>query len=160
MRPVDSPEGRKYIAAMRAAANFGFCNRQLLMQQARDVFASVFGRSWEDLGMELLYDVAHNIAKLEDHTVDVAHSGAEALARAPLFRPEVILCDIGLPGMNGYEVVRRFREHESLRDTVLVALTGYTSEADKKLATQAGFDFHIAKPPSVERLREILAQLA
>jgi tRNA-splicing ligase RtcB len=68
--PVDSPEGRKYIAAMRAAANFGFCNRQLLMQQARDVFAAEFGRSWEDLGMELLYDVAHNIAKLEEHTVD------------------------------------------------------------------------------------------
>lgn len=67
--PVDSPEGRKYIAAMRAAANFGFCNRQLLMQQARDVFASVFGRSWEHLGMELLYDVAHNIAKLEEHIV-------------------------------------------------------------------------------------------
>jgi len=68
--PADSPEGRKYIAAMRAAANFGFCNRQLLMQQAREVFAEVFGRSWEDLGMELLYDVAHNIAKLEEHAVD------------------------------------------------------------------------------------------
>jgi tRNA-splicing ligase RtcB len=68
--PVDSPEGRKYIAAMRAAANYGFCNRQLLMQQAREVFASVFGRSWEDLGMEQLYDVAHNIAKLEEHTVE------------------------------------------------------------------------------------------
>lgn len=68
--PVDSPEGKKYIAAMRAAANFGFCNRQLLMQQAREVFAVVFGRHWEDLGMELLYDVAHNIAKLEEHTVD------------------------------------------------------------------------------------------
>jgi tRNA-splicing ligase RtcB len=68
--PADSPEGRKYIGAMRAAANFGFCNRQLLMQQAREVFARVFGRSWEDLGMELLYDVAHNIAKLEEHTVN------------------------------------------------------------------------------------------
>jgi tRNA-splicing ligase RtcB len=68
--PVDTPEGRKYIAAMRAAANFGFCNRQLLMQQAREVFASVFGRSWQDLGMDLLYDVAHNIAKLEEHVVD------------------------------------------------------------------------------------------
>ncbi|MFO0936950.1 MAG: RtcB family protein [Gemmataceae bacterium] len=68
--PVDSPEGRKYIAAMRAAANFGFTNRQLLMQQAREVFAETFGRSWQDLGMELLYDVAHNIAKLEEHVVD------------------------------------------------------------------------------------------
>jgi tRNA-splicing ligase RtcB (3'-phosphate/5'-hydroxy nucleic acid ligase) len=68
--PAESAEGRKYIGAMRAAANFGFCNRQLLMQQARDVFEKVFGSSWQDLGMELLYDVAHNIAKLEEHTVD------------------------------------------------------------------------------------------
>jgi tRNA-splicing ligase RtcB len=68
--PADSPEGRKYIAAMRAAANYGFCNRQLLMHQTREVFAEVFGRSWEDLGMDLLYDVAHNIAKLEEHTVE------------------------------------------------------------------------------------------
>lgn len=68
--PVNSPEGKKYIAAMRAAANYGFCNRQLLMHQTRDVFADTFGRGWEHLGMDLLYDVAHNIAKLEDHTVD------------------------------------------------------------------------------------------
>lgn len=68
--PADSPEGKKYIAAMRAAANFGFTNRQLLMQQAREVFAQTFGRGWQHLGMELLYDVAHNIAKLEEHTVD------------------------------------------------------------------------------------------
>src|SRR5205085_7992838 len=68
--PAESPEGRKYIGAMRAAANFGFCNRQLLTQLAREVFEEVFGQSWEDLGMEVLYDVAHNIAKLEEHTVD------------------------------------------------------------------------------------------
>ncbi len=67
--PAESPEGQHYIGAMRAAANFGFCNRQLLMQQAREVFASVFGRTWQDLGMNLLYDVAHNIAKLEEHTI-------------------------------------------------------------------------------------------
>ena len=64
------PKGSKYIGAMRAAANFAWCNRQLLMQQAREVFADVFGRSWEDLRMNLVYDVAHNIAKLEEHTVD------------------------------------------------------------------------------------------
>jgi len=67
--PVDSAEGRQYIGAMRAAANFGFCNRQLLTQQTREVFQTVFGRPWRELGMSLLYDVAHNIAKLEEHTV-------------------------------------------------------------------------------------------
>jgi tRNA-splicing ligase RtcB len=67
--PVDSPEGQKYIGAMRAAANFAWCNRQLLMQQAREVFASIFGRSWQELQMNLVYDVCHNIAKFEEHTV-------------------------------------------------------------------------------------------
>jgi tRNA-splicing ligase RtcB len=67
--PIDSPEGRHYIAAMRAAANFAWCNRQLLMQQARDVFAAVFGRSWQELQMNLVYDVCHNIAKFEEHTI-------------------------------------------------------------------------------------------
>jgi tRNA-splicing ligase RtcB len=65
--PVDSPEGRHYIGAMRAAANFAWCNRQLLMHQAREVFARVFGRSWQELQMNLVYDVCHNIAKFEEH---------------------------------------------------------------------------------------------
>ena len=68
--PVESPEGRRYLGAMRAAANYAFCNRQLLMWQVREVFARTFGRPWEALGMTLLYDVAHNIAKVERHTVD------------------------------------------------------------------------------------------
>jgi tRNA-splicing ligase RtcB len=68
--PAESPEGRRYIGAMRAAANFAWCNRQLLAQQAREVFASVFGRSWQELQMNLVYDVCHNIAKLEEHTID------------------------------------------------------------------------------------------
>ena len=67
--PVDSPEGAHYIGAMRSAANFAWSNRQLLMWQAREVFEQVFGRSWQELGMELVYDVAHNIAKLERHRI-------------------------------------------------------------------------------------------
>jgi tRNA-splicing ligase RtcB len=67
--PVHSPEGQRYIAAMRAAANFAWCNRQLLMHQAREVFARIFGRSWQELQMNLIYDVCHNIAKFEEHTV-------------------------------------------------------------------------------------------
>jgi tRNA-splicing ligase RtcB len=67
--PVESPEGRRYLGAMRAAANYAFCNRQLLMWQVREVFARVFGKPWEALGMTLLYDVAHNMAKIEEHGV-------------------------------------------------------------------------------------------
>ena len=67
--PIDSREGRDYIGAMGAAANFAWCNRQLLMWQARECFEKVFGRSWSALGMRLVYDVAHNIAKFEQHAV-------------------------------------------------------------------------------------------
>lgn len=68
--PVSSPEGRHYIGAMRAAANYAWCNRQLLTLQTREVFAGVFGQTWQELGMSLLYDVAHNIAKLEQHSIE------------------------------------------------------------------------------------------
>lgn len=70
--PVNSDEGRKYLGAMRAAANFAWCNRQLLMWQAREVFETIFGEKWEDLEMDLVYDVAHNIAKLEQHEINGA----------------------------------------------------------------------------------------
>ena len=78
--PVHSEEGQKYLAAMRAAANFAWANRQLLMWQTREVFAEFFGRSWESLQMNLVYDVAHNIAKMENHQID---GRVEAGVRAP-----------------------------------------------------------------------------
>ncbi len=68
--PVHSQEGQRYLAAMRAAANFAWGNRHMLGHLARQTFAHRFGRKPEDLGMHLLYDVAHNIAKLETHTID------------------------------------------------------------------------------------------
>ncbi|HQP91701.1 MAG TPA: RtcB family protein, partial [Candidatus Omnitrophota bacterium] len=67
--PVGSKEGKDYLAAMRAAANYAWNNRQCLMHLARIVFEKTFGESWERLGMFLVYDVAHNIAKLEKHIV-------------------------------------------------------------------------------------------
>jgi tRNA-splicing ligase RtcB len=70
--PTMSPEGERYLGAMAAAANFAWCNRQLLMHHVREAFAAVLGRPWESLGMRLIYDVAHNTAKLEEHTVDGA----------------------------------------------------------------------------------------
>jgi tRNA-splicing ligase RtcB len=70
--PVDSPHGEKYLGAMRAAANFAWCNRQLLMWQAREVFEIVFGQTWQELELHLVYDVAHNIAKFEEHVIDGA----------------------------------------------------------------------------------------
>ncbi|MBN1588251.1 MAG: RtcB family protein [Pirellulales bacterium] len=68
--PVESTEGQAYLGAMRAAANYAWANRQLLMWQTREVLAEVFGQTWESLELELVYDVAHNIAKMEQHTID------------------------------------------------------------------------------------------
>ena len=70
--PVLSPEGQHYLGAMRAAANYAWCNRQLLMWQAREVFETVFREKWQKLDMSLIYDVAHNIAKFEEHRVKAA----------------------------------------------------------------------------------------
>lgn len=68
--PIDSVPGRDYIGAMRAAANFAWANRHLLMIETREVFERVFDATWEELGLDLVYDVAHNIAKEEVHQVD------------------------------------------------------------------------------------------
>jgi len=68
--PVNSPEGQDYLGAMRCAANYAWSNRQLLMHRTRSVFERVFQKSWEMLGMSLIYDVAHNIAKMEPYEID------------------------------------------------------------------------------------------
>jgi tRNA-splicing ligase RtcB len=68
--PFNSPEGKNYFSAMKCAANYAFANRQCLMHLTRKVFEKVFGTSWQDIGMHLVYDVAHNIAKIEKHKVN------------------------------------------------------------------------------------------
>jgi len=68
--PLNSPEGRAYLSAMKCAANYAWTNRQCLMHLARNVFEKVFNKSWNSLGLGLVYDVAHNIAKMEKHVVD------------------------------------------------------------------------------------------
>src|SRR5213080_2378870 len=68
--PFDSPEGRDYFAAMKCGLNMSFANRQVILHQIREVFSEIFGRNAYDLGMQMVYDVAHNTAKLERHVVD------------------------------------------------------------------------------------------
>ncbi len=68
--PMDSPEGRDYFAAMKCGINMSFANRQVILHRIREVFSEVFGRSAQDLDLRMVYDVAHNTAKLEDHEVD------------------------------------------------------------------------------------------
>ena len=68
--PFDSPEGRDYFAAMKCAVNMAFANRQVILHRIREVFSEVFGKSAAALGMHQVYDVAHNIAKIETYTID------------------------------------------------------------------------------------------
>ncbi len=96
------------------------------------------------------------LLELCGHTVAVAHSGSEGVETARRFGPDLILCDIGLPEMDGYAVARTLRGDPTLRTTQLVALSGYAAPEDVAKAREAGFDAHLAKPPSLEKLDEIL----
>jgi len=90
------------------------------------------------------------------HEVDVCYRGEHALARARQFGPDTVLCDIGLPGMDGYDVARAMRDDPALRAMRLIALTGYASPEDREKAFAAGFDKHLVKPPSLEQLERVL----
>jgi len=98
-----------------------------------------------------------DLLQLNEHTVEVAFTGPEGIEKARGFSPEVVLCDIGLPGMDGYEVARVMRRDPTLRTVRLVALTGYAAPEDVARAQDAGFDDHLPKPPSPDRLEAILA---
>jgi signal transduction histidine kinase len=88
-----------------------------------------------------------------------AHDGLEALDVAAAFRPDVILLDIGMPKLNGYETARRIRQQPWGRHVVLVAQTGWGQEDDKRLSREAGFDFHMVKPVDPAELESVLAVL-
>lgn len=84
------------------------------------------------------------------------HSGAAALAALDSFRPDAVLLDIGMPGMDGYQLARSIRAHPRHHHTLLIALTGWGQEQDQERSRAAGFDYHLIKPPDLERLRELL----
>ena len=97
--------------------------------------------------------------ELAGHEVAVAHTGAAGVEQARAFRPEVVLCDIGLPGdMDGYAVARALRADPATRAARLVALTGYGQEDDKLHARAAGFDEHLTKPMDPEVLDRVIAE--
>ncbi len=93
------------------------------------------------------------------HDVRVARDGAEALQEAERFTPEVAFLDIGMPKLHGYELARRLRERPETSDCVLVALTGWGQEDDRRRAREAGFDRHLVKPVDVSEIEAVLAGL-
>jgi two-component system, chemotaxis family, CheB/CheR fusion protein len=103
-------------------------------------------------------DSAESLALLlqvQGYEVQTAHDGLAALERARVFRPDVVLLDIGLPRMDGYEVARRLRQ-EGGHQAVLVALTGYGTDEDQRRSQAAGFDHHLLKPVELDALHELL----
>jgi signal transduction histidine kinase/DNA-binding response OmpR family regulator len=97
------------------------------------------------------------LLEMEGFEVRVAHEGQEALRIAREFKPEVVLLDIGLPGMNGFEVAHGLRSQPESKDALLIALTGYGEAESRTRSAQAGFDFHMVKPADVNLLLSMLA---
>jgi CheY-like chemotaxis protein len=94
------------------------------------------------------------------HEVVIAHDGLEAVAQASLHRPHLAVLDIGMPGMDGYEVARTIRSEPWGASLTLIALTGWGQREDQRAVLAAGYDFHMTKPTDVERLLQLIAETA
>lgn len=99
------------------------------------------------------------LLQCDGHQIGTAYSGESALSMAQTMKPDVILLDIGMPGMMGYEVAEKLRSRAGAEETLLIAVTGYGREADVARAHAAGFDHHLVKPVDYARLRALLAAL-
>jgi CheY-like chemotaxis protein len=104
-------------------------------------------------------DTFAELLPLWGHQVQVAYTGPEALARAREYRPDLVLLDIGLPGMDGYTVARQIRKDPSLASIRLVAVTGFGQDADRRQAQDAGFDDYLTKPVDPDELRRLLESM-
>jgi PAS domain S-box-containing protein len=122
--------------------------------------ANAAGPSLRVLIVDDNVDAAQTFAMLLQamgHEVRMAHDGPTSLQAALDFQPNVALLDIGLPGMNGYEVAKQLRQQVVLRNVTLIAITGYGQESDQQRSREAGFDHHLVKPVDSEKLRQALA---
>lgn len=121
-------------------------------------------RNWKPSGRRVLVvddnaDAAESLAKLlrlRSYDVQIADNGPHAISTAATFHPDVVLLDISMPGMDGYEVARRLRELPQASSTLLVALSGYGRESDVRKSLDAGFHHHLTKPASLETLYDVL----
>jgi two-component system CheB/CheR fusion protein len=100
------------------------------------------------------------LLQLKGHDGRVAFDGPKALETAAAFHPEVVLLDIDMPGMNGYQVAKQLRQMPGLEQTLLVAITGYGQEEDRRRSREAGFQLHLVKPVRLSAILELLASAA
>ena len=99
------------------------------------------------------------VLKLMGNELQTANDGLEALEVAAAFRPELVLLDIGMPRLNGYDTARRIREQPCGKKIVIVALTGWGQEEDREKSRHAGFNSHMVKPVELTALTKLLAEL-
>jgi signal transduction histidine kinase/CheY-like chemotaxis protein len=107
-------------------------------------------------------DSAESLAtmlRLSGNDVHIAHDGIEAVERAEAVRPEVILMDVGMPRLNGYDATRRIRAHDWGRSIIIIALTGWGQESDRRQSREAGCDEHVVKPVDPAQLGELIEEL-
>lgn len=98
---------------------------------------------------------AGEILRLLGNEVSVVHEGLAAVSAVEDWHPDVVLLDIGLPDIDGYEVAKRLRQSDHGKDVMLVALTGWGQDQDKQRTSDSGFDQHWVKPVGIDKLREI-----
>jgi len=99
-----------------------------------------------------------DLLEIPGHEVELAHTGPDGLEAARRLRPAIVICDIGLPGMDGYRVAEELRRDPRTADTCLIALTGYGGQEDRKRALASGYDLHLTKPVQPEELLKLLSQ--
>ena len=104
-------------------------------------------------------DSLATLLRLVGHDVCTVHDGRQALVVAATYRPDLVLLDIGLPGMDGFAVARHMRSQPELAGVVLVALTGYGTEEDRRQSQSAGFNHHMVKPIHFDALNELVTAL-
>jgi two-component system CheB/CheR fusion protein len=98
------------------------------------------------------------LLRMEGHDVRVAHDGAAALAAVEADPPDLMFLDIGMPVMNGYDVAQRLRQRPGREHLLLVAMTGWGQEEDRRRSREAGFDHHLVKPVEPAALHQLLAR--
>jgi two-component system CheB/CheR fusion protein len=96
------------------------------------------------------------LLELFGYTVEVAYSGQAGVEAATTWHPDVILCDIGLPGLDGYKLAAELRQNPATAQARLIALTGYGTDEDRRRSREAGFDAHLTKPADPAALRALL----
>jgi CheY-like chemotaxis protein len=98
------------------------------------------------------------LLQLQGHDVHLVHDGLAAVEAAARLQPDVIVLDIGMPGLNGYDAARRIREQQGERRPILVALTGWSQDEYRRRSAEAGFDAHIVKPVTDTVLLQVIGQ--